>query len=170
MYVGYKLNETSLCLFLVANMSEKDGFQHNVNKTRGIITLYRHQRAAFAITSKRGPSPRLHKSSPNDLPQSSFISAETDEVRFKNTFKSICAFFKFIIIFIEQTLHLCSFRECYSGCSWYWLFCIMFVTSSAVILDCSIFTPPGLDRNIRSLSCRPAVTNVVARQARAGLF
>ncbi|XP_062852263.1 TATA-binding protein-associated factor 172 [Trichomycterus rosablanca] len=62
-----------------ASMSEKDGLHHMVNKTKGIITLYRHQKAAFAITSKRGPAPKLQKSSTNDLPQSSFISTETDE-------------------------------------------------------------------------------------------
>ncbi|MCI4376245.1 hypothetical protein PGIGA_G00186100 [Pangasianodon gigas] len=62
-----------------ANVSEKDGMHHMVNKTKGIITLYRHQRAAFAITSKRGPAPKLPKTSPNDLPPGSSISTETDE-------------------------------------------------------------------------------------------
>ncbi|KAF7710283.1 TATA-binding protein-associated factor 172 isoform X2 [Silurus meridionalis] len=62
-----------------ANMSEKDGMHHMVNKTKGIITLYRHQRAAFAITSKRGPAPKVQKTSPSDLPPGSSISAETDE-------------------------------------------------------------------------------------------
>ncbi|XP_066534947.1 TATA-binding protein-associated factor 172 isoform X2 [Hoplias malabaricus] len=61
------------------NMSEKDGMHHIVNKTKGIITLYRHQRAAFAITSKRGPTPKLSKAPPNDLPPGSFVSMETDE-------------------------------------------------------------------------------------------
>lgn len=51
-----------------------------VNKTKGIITLYRHQRAAFAITSKRGPAPKPPKTSPNDPPPGSSISTETDEV------------------------------------------------------------------------------------------
>ncbi|XP_027030782.2 TATA-binding protein-associated factor 172 [Tachysurus fulvidraco] len=62
-----------------ANVSEKDGMHHMVNKTKGIITLYRHQRAAFAITSKRGPAPKLPKASTNDLPPGSSISTETDE-------------------------------------------------------------------------------------------
>lgn len=64
----------------VANVSEKDGMHHVVNKTNGIITLYRHQRAAFAITSKRGPAPKLPKTSSNDLPPGSSVSTETDEV------------------------------------------------------------------------------------------
>ncbi|KAK1333626.1 hypothetical protein QTO34_006011 [Cnephaeus nilssonii] len=38
--------------------SEKDGMHHTVTKHRGIITLYRHQKAAFAITSRRGPTPK----------------------------------------------------------------------------------------------------------------
>ncbi|KAM9476591.1 TATA-binding protein-associated factor 172 isoform 2-T2 [Clarias gariepinus] len=61
------------------NISEKDGMHHMVNKTKGIITLYRHQRAAFAITSKRGPAPKLQKTSPNDLSPGTSISTETDE-------------------------------------------------------------------------------------------
>uniref|UniRef100_A0A4W4EM65 BTAF1 RNA polymerase II, B-TFIID transcription factor-associated n=1 Tax=Electrophorus electricus TaxID=8005 RepID=A0A4W4EM65_ELEEL len=59
--------------------SEKDCMRHMVNKTKGIITLYRHQRAAFAITSKRGPTPKPSKAPPNDLPQGSAVSMETDE-------------------------------------------------------------------------------------------
>lgn len=62
-----------------ATVSEKDGMHHMVNKTKGIITLYRHQRAAFAITSKRGPAPKPPKTSPNDPPPGSSISTETDE-------------------------------------------------------------------------------------------
>uniref|UniRef100_A0A3B4VC35 B-TFIID TATA-box binding protein associated factor 1 n=1 Tax=Seriola dumerili TaxID=41447 RepID=A0A3B4VC35_SERDU len=46
---------------------EKDGMHHMVNKTRGIITLYRHQRAAFAITSKRGPAPKAPKTPSTDF-------------------------------------------------------------------------------------------------------
>ncbi|XP_069001339.1 TATA-binding protein-associated factor 172 [Embiotoca jacksoni] len=58
---------------------EKDGMHHMVNKTRGIITLYRHQRAAFAITSKRGPAPKAPKTPTTELPPGSTISAENDE-------------------------------------------------------------------------------------------
>uniref|UniRef100_A0A8B9GYI2 B-TFIID TATA-box binding protein associated factor 1 n=1 Tax=Astyanax mexicanus TaxID=7994 RepID=A0A8B9GYI2_ASTMX len=62
-----------------ASMSEKDGMHHMVNKTKGIITLYRHQRAAFAVTSKRGPTPKLSKPPPNDLPAGSSLSVDSDE-------------------------------------------------------------------------------------------
>uniref|UniRef100_A0A3B1JH18 B-TFIID TATA-box binding protein associated factor 1 n=1 Tax=Astyanax mexicanus TaxID=7994 RepID=A0A3B1JH18_ASTMX len=62
-----------------ASMSEKDGMHHMVNKTKGIITLYRHQRAAFAITSKRGPTPKLSKPPPNDLSAGSSLSVDSDE-------------------------------------------------------------------------------------------
>ncbi|XP_029963411.1 TATA-binding protein-associated factor 172-like isoform X1 [Salarias fasciatus] len=58
---------------------EKDGMQHMVNKTRGIITLYRHQKAAFAITSKRGPAPKAPKPPSTELPPGSTINADTDE-------------------------------------------------------------------------------------------
>ncbi|KAM9345373.1 TATA-binding protein-associated factor 172 [Symphorus nematophorus] len=58
---------------------EKDGMQHMVNKTRGIITLYRHQRAAFAITSKRGPTPKAPKTPTTELPPGSTISTDNDE-------------------------------------------------------------------------------------------
>ncbi|XP_060697914.1 TATA-binding protein-associated factor 172 isoform X1 [Hemiscyllium ocellatum] len=51
--------------------SEKDGMHHTVNKTRGIITLYRHQQAAFALTSRRGPTPKALKGSSTDIPQGS---------------------------------------------------------------------------------------------------
>ncbi|XP_070771882.1 TATA-binding protein-associated factor 172 [Enoplosus armatus] len=59
--------------------SEKDCMHHMVNKTRGIITLYRHQRAAFAITSKRGPAPKAPKTPTTELPPGSTISADNDE-------------------------------------------------------------------------------------------
>uniref|UniRef100_A0A4W3KDG6 B-TFIID TATA-box binding protein associated factor 1 n=1 Tax=Callorhinchus milii TaxID=7868 RepID=A0A4W3KDG6_CALMI len=49
--------------------SEKDGMHHTVNKTRGIITLYRHQQAAFALTSRRGPTPKALKGSSADMSQ-----------------------------------------------------------------------------------------------------
>ncbi|KAF7656101.1 hypothetical protein LDENG_00046220 [Lucifuga dentata] len=58
---------------------EKDGMQHMVNKTRGIITLYRHQKAAFAITSKRGPTPKNPKTPTTELPPGSTISTGNDE-------------------------------------------------------------------------------------------
>uniref|UniRef100_A0A673C4N7 BTAF1 RNA polymerase II, B-TFIID transcription factor-associated n=1 Tax=Sphaeramia orbicularis TaxID=375764 RepID=A0A673C4N7_9TELE len=58
---------------------EKDGMHHMVNKTRGIITLYRHQRAAFAITSKRGPVPKAPKPPSTELPPGSTISTDNDE-------------------------------------------------------------------------------------------
>lgn len=51
-----------------------------VNKTKGIITLYRHQKAAFAITSKRGPTPKAPKTSNNELPLGGGVATETDEV------------------------------------------------------------------------------------------
>lgn len=54
---------------------------HIVNKTRGIITLYRHQRAAFAITSKRGPAPKAPKTSSTELPPGSTLSSDNDEVQ-----------------------------------------------------------------------------------------
>lgn len=53
---------------------------HMVNKTRGIITLYRHQRAAFAVTSKRGPVPKAPKPPTTELPPGSTISTDSDEV------------------------------------------------------------------------------------------
>lgn len=63
-----------------ASVAEKDAMHHMVNKTKGIITLYRHQKAAFAITSKRGPTPKAPKSNTNnDLPVGGSISTETDE-------------------------------------------------------------------------------------------
>uniref|UniRef100_A0A4W6D9I7 B-TFIID TATA-box binding protein associated factor 1 n=1 Tax=Lates calcarifer TaxID=8187 RepID=A0A4W6D9I7_LATCA len=58
---------------------EKDGMHHMVNKTRGIITLYRHQKAAFAITSKRGPAPKAPKPPSTELPPGSTISTDNDE-------------------------------------------------------------------------------------------
>ncbi|XP_071378280.1 TATA-binding protein-associated factor 172 isoform X1 [Centroberyx affinis] len=62
-----------------AGGSEKDCMQHMVNKTRGIITLYRHQRAAFAITSKRGPAPKTPKTPTTELPPGSTINTDNDE-------------------------------------------------------------------------------------------
>uniref|UniRef100_A0A8C5E6B9 BTAF1 RNA polymerase II, B-TFIID transcription factor-associated n=1 Tax=Gouania willdenowi TaxID=441366 RepID=A0A8C5E6B9_GOUWI len=56
---------------------EKDGLQH-VNKSQGIITLYRHQRAAFAITSKRGPAPKAPKPPSTELPPGSTISTDNE--------------------------------------------------------------------------------------------
>ncbi|KAL0178497.1 hypothetical protein M9458_027391, partial [Cirrhinus mrigala] len=57
----------------------KDAMHHMVNKTKGIITLYRHQKAAFAITSKRGPTPKAPKTTNNDVPLGGSITTETDE-------------------------------------------------------------------------------------------
>ncbi|XP_062927802.1 TATA-binding protein-associated factor 172 isoform X2 [Mobula hypostoma] len=66
--------------------SEKDGMHHAVNKTKGIITLYRHQQAAFALTSRRGPTPKALKGSSADIPQGSVgISlSEHDETQKSN--------------------------------------------------------------------------------------
>lgn len=66
--------------FVVLLGGEKEGMYHMVNKTRGIITLYRHQRAAFAITSKRGPAPKAPKTPPTELPPGSTLSTDNDEV------------------------------------------------------------------------------------------
>lgn len=60
---------------------EKDCTYHMVNKTRGIITLYLHQRAAFAITSKRGPAPKAPKNLTTELPPGSTICIDNDEVQ-----------------------------------------------------------------------------------------
>uniref|UniRef100_A0A8C7FVY5 B-TFIID TATA-box binding protein associated factor 1 n=1 Tax=Oncorhynchus kisutch TaxID=8019 RepID=A0A8C7FVY5_ONCKI len=62
-----------------AGMSEKECMHHVVNKTKGIITLYRHQRAAFAITSKRGPTPKTAKTPTTELPPGCTITTDTDE-------------------------------------------------------------------------------------------
>uniref|UniRef100_A0A673HRR9 TATA-binding protein-associated factor 172-like n=1 Tax=Sinocyclocheilus rhinocerous TaxID=307959 RepID=A0A673HRR9_9TELE len=62
-----------------ASVAEKDAMHHMVNKSKGIITLYRHQKAAFAITSKRGPTPKAPKTTNNDLPLGGSITTETDE-------------------------------------------------------------------------------------------
>ncbi|XP_066457101.1 TATA-binding protein-associated factor 172 isoform X2 [Eleutherodactylus coqui] len=61
--------------------SEKDGACHTVTKHRGIITLYRHQQAAFALTSRRGPTPKASRSQVADLPTGSggHTPAESDE-------------------------------------------------------------------------------------------
>uniref|UniRef100_A0A8C9TWL8 B-TFIID TATA-box binding protein associated factor 1 n=1 Tax=Scleropages formosus TaxID=113540 RepID=A0A8C9TWL8_SCLFO len=57
-----------------AGVSDKDGMNHVVNKTKGIITLYRHQKAAFAITSKRGPTPKAQRTPAMDLPPGSTVA------------------------------------------------------------------------------------------------
>ncbi|KAJ8250406.1 hypothetical protein COCON_G00223280 [Conger conger] len=62
-----------------AGIAEKDGMNHVVNKTKGIITLYRHQRAAFAITSKRGPTPKASKTPTAELPPGSMVATDMDE-------------------------------------------------------------------------------------------
>ncbi|KAM4032830.1 TATA-binding protein-associated factor 172 isoform 3-T3 [Anomaloglossus baeobatrachus] len=66
---------------LKGSNSEKDGTCHTVTKHRGIITLYRHQQAAFAVTSRRGPTPKTTKSQVADLPTGSGVhaSGECDE-------------------------------------------------------------------------------------------
>ncbi|XP_044880863.1 TATA-binding protein-associated factor 172 isoform X3 [Mauremys mutica] len=63
--------------------SERDGMHHTVTKHRGIITLYRHQKAAFAITSRRGPTPKAPKAQIADLPTGSSgnITTELDEAQ-----------------------------------------------------------------------------------------
>ncbi|XP_069467480.1 TATA-binding protein-associated factor 172 isoform X2 [Ambystoma mexicanum] len=63
--------------------SDKDGMHHTVTKYRGIITLYRHQQAAFAITSRRGPTPKATKTQIADLQSgnSASISSEVDETQ-----------------------------------------------------------------------------------------
>uniref|UniRef100_A0A8C3PD79 B-TFIID TATA-box binding protein associated factor 1 n=1 Tax=Chrysemys picta bellii TaxID=8478 RepID=A0A8C3PD79_CHRPI len=63
--------------------SERDGMHHTVTKHRGIITLYRHQKAAFAITSRRGPTPKAPKAQIADLPTGSSgnIATELDEAQ-----------------------------------------------------------------------------------------
>ena len=68
-----------LPLLLLVGGTEKDCMHHNVGKTRGIITLYRHQRAAFAITSKRGPAPKISKTSVDFSPGGA-IGTDNDEV------------------------------------------------------------------------------------------
>lgn len=71
---------------VVGPNSDKDGMHHTVTKHRGIITLYRHQKAAFAITSRRGPTPKAPKAPIADLPTSSSgsIPTELDEVKSKD--------------------------------------------------------------------------------------
>ena len=61
---------------------------HTVTKHRGIITLYRHQKAAFAITSRRGPTPKAVKAQIADLPAGGRgnLLVELDEV---NSFSSL---------------------------------------------------------------------------------
>ncbi|XP_073411973.1 TATA-binding protein-associated factor 172 [Dendrobates tinctorius] len=61
--------------------SEKDGACITVTKHRGIVTLYRHQQAAFAVTSRRGPIPKAARSQVADLPTGSGVHppAECEE-------------------------------------------------------------------------------------------
>uniref|UniRef100_A0A8B9IZQ3 B-TFIID TATA-box binding protein associated factor 1 n=1 Tax=Amazona collaria TaxID=241587 RepID=A0A8B9IZQ3_9PSIT len=59
-------------------ISDKDGMHHTVTKHKGIITLYRHQKAAFAITSRRGPTPKAPKAPVVDLPPGSSVSIPTE--------------------------------------------------------------------------------------------
>lgn len=66
---------------------------HMVNKTKGIITLYRHQKAAFAITSKRGPTPKAPKTANNDLPLGGSVAMETDEVHRMMMLLAACVLF-----------------------------------------------------------------------------
>nr|XP_048714523.1 TATA-binding protein-associated factor 172 isoform X5 [Caretta caretta] len=63
--------------------SERDGMHHTVTKHRGIITLYRLQKAAFAITSRRGPTPKAPKAQIADLPTGSSgnLTTELDEAQ-----------------------------------------------------------------------------------------
>lgn len=63
---------------LKGSNSEKDGACHTVTKHRGIITLYRHQQAAFAITSRRGPTPKATRSQVADLPTGSGVHTPTE--------------------------------------------------------------------------------------------
>lgn len=72
--------------------SDKDGMHHTVTKHKGIITLYRHQKAAFAITSRRGPAPKAPKAPIADLPtgSSGSIPTELDEVKLKKFAFIIC--------------------------------------------------------------------------------
>ncbi|XP_005991591.1 TATA-binding protein-associated factor 172 isoform X2 [Latimeria chalumnae] len=63
--------------------TEKDAMYHTVTKTTGIITLYRHQQAAFAITSRRGPTPKAPRNQTRDLSAGSTgnISSDVDEAQ-----------------------------------------------------------------------------------------
>lgn len=63
---------------LKGSNSERDGMHHTVTKHKGIITLYRHQKAAFAITSRRGPTPKASRNPVGDLPTSSSGSTTTE--------------------------------------------------------------------------------------------
>uniref|UniRef100_A0AAQ5ZZH8 BTAF1 RNA polymerase II, B-TFIID transcription factor-associated n=1 Tax=Amphiprion ocellaris TaxID=80972 RepID=A0AAQ5ZZH8_AMPOC len=77
--VDSAVTPSSACPVPPTQENAKDGMHHTVNKTRGIITLYRHQRAAFAITSKRGPAPKAPKTPSTELPPGSTISTDNDE-------------------------------------------------------------------------------------------
>lgn len=103
----HSIDPISLSLFLMplGVGLEKDGMHHTVNKTRGIITLYRHQRAAFAITSKRGPTPKAPKTPTTELPPGSTISTDNDEVlKHIFTFRSYRQHFAFPLLYM-----ICSF-------------------------------------------------------------
>lgn len=78
-----------IATFFVGSNSERDGMHHTVTKHRGIITLYRHQKAAFAITSRRGPTPKATKAQIGDLPASTSgnVTTELDEVGTKFNFQ-----------------------------------------------------------------------------------
>lgn len=69
--------------------SEKDGTCHTVTKHRGIITLFRHQQAAFAITSRRGPAPKAMRSQVTELPagSSSHGASDSDETQKQQLFQ-----------------------------------------------------------------------------------
>lgn len=85
---------------------EKDGQHHMVSKTRGIITLYRHQKAAFAITSKRGPTPKAPKTPATELPPGSTISPDNDEVQRITEVRlphiSYCVFTLYVLFLLEE--------------------------------------------------------------------
>ena len=78
---------------------------HPVTKHRGIITLYRHQKAAFAITSRRGPTPKAVKAQIADLPAGSSgnVLVELDEVnRFFFEYSVGFFFFLRLYLFLER--------------------------------------------------------------------
>ncbi|XP_076142111.1 TATA-binding protein-associated factor 172-like isoform X1 [Alosa pseudoharengus] len=59
--------------------TDKDGAHHMVNTTKGIITLYLHQKAAFAVTSKRGPAPKPPKNLSGDSAPNNTVAMDSDE-------------------------------------------------------------------------------------------
>lgn len=78
---------------------------HTVTKHRGIITLYRHQKAAFAITSRRGPTPKATKTQIGDLPTSSGgnMITELDEVSANFKFSVFLNAFQSILLYVPIT-------------------------------------------------------------------